>query len=81
MTHPDNFQCFIKCYRDNLLKALGLYPQEYPWPESQIDQVMQRMTIAIERGSFNKDSHAFKMTCKELKIKHTYKDIKNFISL
>jgi hypothetical protein len=79
--HPGNFQCFIDIYKEKLIEARKSYPEMYSWPDSETDLVFARMTKAIERGSFNKDSHAFKATCKELKIKHTYKAIQDFISL
>jgi hypothetical protein len=79
--HPGNFQCFLDVYREKLLEARKRHPETYAWPDSELDAVFERMTKAIERGSFNKDSHAFKATCKTLKIKHTYKAIKEFISL
>ena len=79
--HDGNLQCFIDLYRENLIKCVTQYPDEYSWPISELDNVIARMKNAIERGRFNKDSRAFKLTCKELKIKHTYKAIKDFITL
>jgi hypothetical protein len=79
--HPGNLQCFLDCYYQNLLKARREYPKDYAWPDSEMSVVFNRMTKAIKVGSFNKDSHAFKWTCKELKINHTYKAIREFISL
>jgi hypothetical protein len=80
-THPGNLQCFLDVYKENLLKQIRENPQDYAWDVSQFDEVFSRMAKAIERGSFNKDSKAFKATCKELKIKHTYTAIREFISL
>lgn len=79
--HPGNFQCFLDIYKENLIKEVQNNPNEYAWSLDQLETVFSRMSSAIERGSFNKDSKAFKNTCKELKIKHTYKDIENFICL
>ena len=79
--HPGNFECFLEVYAEKLKEARQKYPHDYCWPDSQHDFVLQRMRVAIARGTFNKDSHAFKATCKELKIKHTYKAIQEFISL
>lgn len=78
--HPGNFECFLEVYAEKLKEALKLHPEEYAWPESELPKVLERMRAAIERGTFNKDGHAFKAACKELKIKHTYKAIKEFIS-
>lgn len=79
--HSGNLNTFLEVYRENLIKCVTQYPDEYVWPISEIERVMDRMENAIVRGSFNKDTRAFKLTCKELKIKHTYKAIKDFISL
>jgi hypothetical protein len=79
--HPGNLQCFLDCYRENLKIALELFPEEYHWSFKDFDSVILKMNAAIERGSFNKDSRAIKATCKQLKINHTYKAIKEFISL
>lgn len=79
--HSGNFECFIDVYTEKLKQARIKYPNNYQWPDSEFNTVIARMRTAIEKGSFNKDSHAFKMTCKELKIKHTYTAIKEFISL
>jgi hypothetical protein len=79
--HPGNFECFLEVYAEKLREALKLHPEQYSWPESELPKVLERMRAAIERGTFNKDGYAFKATCKELKIKHTYKAIQEFISL
>ncbi len=79
--HPGNLQCFLDCYYKNLVKARREFHEEYAWPDSELETVFEHMASAIEKGSFNKDSRAFKATCKELKIKHTYTAIKEFISL
>ena len=79
--HPGNLQAFLDVYKEQLHKAVKERPEEYLWSMSEFDAVFERMSKAIERGSFNKDSSAFKLTCKELGIKHTYTAIKEFISL
>ena len=66
-------------YAKNLELAHAKYPNEYMYPALEIPYVLLRMNAAIDNMSFNKDSHAWKMTCKELGIKHTYKAIKEFI--
>lgn len=80
-THPGNLQCFLDEYRTQLKLAVESRPEDYAWPISDFDIVFERMSRAIERGSFNKDSEAIKKTCKSLGIKHTYSAIKEFISL
>jgi hypothetical protein len=63
---------FMSVYERHLRAAHTSCPEQYKWPLSELPQVLQRMRIAIQKGSMNKDSHAFKATCKELGIKHTY---------
>ena len=55
-------------------------PEDYTWPDSELQSVITRMNQAIDRMTFNKDSESFKRTCKELGIKHTYKAIKDFLN-
>ncbi len=75
----NNRDLFKRTYLKNLAIAHVAHPDQYAWPLSELDTVSQRMFAAIDKGSFNKNSHAFKMTCKELKIKHTYRDIETFL--
>lgn len=77
MTNRDIFK---KTYSEKLKYCRENYPVQYCWPIEDLPLVTERMLSALDRGSFNKDSIAFKMTCKELKIKHTYKAIKEFIN-
>lgn len=74
-----NFELFISEYRKQLAAAIVEHPDEYRYPISELDAVMGRMSKAIASKSFNKDSRAFRATCKALKIKHTYRDIETFI--
>jgi hypothetical protein len=74
-----NRETFKAEYKKQLKIAREKYPDLYLCPMTEFDAVFDRMTVAIEKGSFNKDSHAFKATCKALKIKHTYRDIEMFL--
>jgi hypothetical protein len=74
-----NLRLFCDTYRYYLAKAHNDYPQEYCWPREQLQTVGDKMCAAIERGSYNKDSRAFRDTCRELNIKHTYTAINAFI--
>ena len=47
-THPCNLQCFLDCYKLNLLIAKKLYPNDYRWLDSELDAVLERMNKAIE---------------------------------
>lgn len=80
-TSREQFQRFIGVYKEELEKSVRACPDDYAWALSDIDTVLERMTRAIERGSFNKDTPAFRRTCKQLGIKHTYKAINDFITL
>ncbi len=75
----DNKELFKSMYKAKLHEAHFAAPHMYVWPISEFDDVVERMNKAIDKGSFNKDSLAFKMTCKALKIKHTYRDIECFL--
>ena len=79
--HPGNFECFIEVFTQKLLRFLETHPQDYAYSKEQLPILMPRFRESIKTGNFNKDGHAIKATCKELKIKHTYKAIKEFISL
>lgn len=66
-------------YFKNLALCRAKHPDDYAWPDSELENVIRRMSSAIDKMSFNKDSHAWKLTCKELGIKHTYQAIKQYI--
>ena len=61
---------FMAVYERHLRAAHTANPSEYCW----------RMRDAIARGSMSKDSPAFKATCKELGIKHTYTAIREYLA-
>lgn len=75
-----NKDLFKKVYRDELLKAHTKNPKDYSWSLNEFDEVLKRMYSAIDRLSFNKDSAAFRSTCKALGIRHTYNDIERFLN-
>lgn len=75
-----NRQFFKTIYMIELKKSHEQKPGRYAWPEGELMEVFGRMCTAIDKGSFNKDSDAFKRTCKVLGIKHTYRDIESFIN-
>lgn len=66
-------------YAANLKKSVVEFPTEYLWPIGDLPVVLTRMYQSIDKMSFNKDSRAWKSTCKELNIKHTYQAIAEFI--
>jgi hypothetical protein len=70
---------FIDIYTRNLRESQQADPKSYAWPAEELPDVVKRMTAAILRGSFNKDGRAFRATCRELGIKHTYLDIECYL--
>jgi hypothetical protein len=74
-----NLDIFLDAYKEQLRLSHQNNPEQYVWPLSELETVFNRMKQAIQKGSYNKDSSAFKATCKELKIKHTYLAIDCFI--
>lgn len=75
-----NLDLFCDTYAHFLKEAHANYPSDYGFPASELPAVIDRMIAAIKRGTFNKDGRAFKLTCKHLKIDHTYKAITAFIT-
>ena len=74
-----NQKIFLEEYKKQLIISITNNPENYSWSIDTLEEVFGRMKVAIIRGSFNKDSQAFKNTCKALKIKHTYRDIETFL--
>lgn len=52
----------------------------YRWPASDAPNVAAKMREAWERGTGSKDGDAFKATCKQLGISHTYKAINAYLA-
>lgn len=75
----NNLDKFMEVYTRRLAEALMNEPHNYVWPASELPTVLAKMRNAFIRKSFNKDGYAIKMTCRELKIKHTYRDIETFL--
>lgn len=75
----NNLKTFLVYYEKNLYLSVQRYPEDYDYPISEVPEVFARMAAAIQNGTFNKDSRAIKLTCKQLGIKHTYKAIEEFI--
>jgi hypothetical protein len=75
----NNRELFKSTYAIELEASYRANPDAYSCTIHDLVEVLDRMYKAIDRGSFNKDSQAFKNTCKQLKIKHTYRDIETFL--
>ncbi len=69
---------FTEVYEEGLRKAHA--EGKYSWPAENITLVRDKMMLAVQNGSFNKDGPAFAYACKKLGIKYTYKAIAEFIS-
>lgn len=74
-----NLDFFKFLYSENLKKNYFNNPSEYSFREDELTCVVERMTSAIDRMSFNKDTKSFKDTCKHLGIKNTYSSILEYI--
>jgi hypothetical protein len=76
----DRFDKFWQVYAEELALAVTKYPDRYAWTNTlDVPIVVNRMTAAYVKGSYNKDSPAFKATCKRLGIKYTYSGIKSWM--
>jgi hypothetical protein len=76
--NEDNFKLFVSAYKIMLEDELKKNSQAYAYGIDQLDLVVERMTNAFKKGSFNKDGNAIKRTCKHLGIAHTYKAMNAF---
>lgn len=70
---------FMKVYGPMLEQSVRLHPEEYGYPLESVPTVLARMRIALTTRTYNKDSRAFRETCKVLNIKHTYAAINRYI--
>lgn len=71
---------FMAVYERHLRAAHAEHPDEYRYSAEEIPAVLVRMRAAIARGSMSKDSVAFRRTCKELGIAHTFKAIAAYLA-
>lgn len=72
-------ETFFTEYAKQLEIAMRDFPDDY-MPGIALTTILERMKIALQKGSYNKDSRSFKATCKALGIKHTYTAINSFIA-
>ena len=76
-----NKEKFAEVYLSKLKEAVEKRPKDYAAIKGREFEVAQKMLAAIECGSANKEGYAFKETCKELKIKHTYQGIQAYLGI
>lgn len=77
--NEDRLAKFAEVYERQLREAVTNYPDEYYWPVENVPIVAAKMIAAVRRDNYNKDSRAFKATCKELGIKFTYTAIREYL--
>jgi len=73
-----NFQIWSRVYAKHLKAAMAEHPEMY-LPGLDSAEVAAKMNAAFFTGTASKDGEGVKRTCRELKIKHTYKAINAFI--
>lgn len=71
--NKENYDNFVGKFTEVLTAN---YSEKYLKP---LDETLRNCIYSLLKGEFNKDTESFKQTCKALKIKHTYKAIKEFI--
>ena len=76
----DKIDQWMEVYEQKLVESHAKHPELYAYPANEIPFTVHRMRGAFKRGSYNKDSHAIKATCKHFGVKHTYKAIKSFLN-
>ena len=57
------------------------YPDDYFFKADYVPTVVEKMMAGVRRGSFNKEGRAFAATCRDLGIKHTYKAIREYLTV
>ncbi len=67
---PNN-QLFRATYTEALAECVRTKPELYAWPIENVPTVAGRMFAAMDGGTFNHDSAAYKLTAKRLGIKPT----------
>lgn len=75
----ENLDKWMEVYEQKLVESHAKHPELYAYPANEIPFTVHRMRGAFEKGSYNKDSHAIRATCKHFHIQHTYKAIKSFL--
>ena len=81
--NPSALASFGDAYRVALADVRNdpKHAADYAWPVCECGIVVaDRMLAAIERGTYNHDSPAFRLTCKRLGIKGSRKAIEAFLA-
>lgn len=75
---PEHQARFRTIYTESLREAVFEYPDKYYWPVENVPVVAAKMFAALDKGTFNHDSPAFRKTVKALGIKPTRTAILNY---
>jgi hypothetical protein len=73
-------QEFVDLYTNRLEQAVTEHPEDYGFPISKAPVIAFKMLKALERNSYNKESRALKMICKEMGVAYTYSAINAFFA-
>lgn len=76
-----NVEKFFSVYSEKLRETVLENPKDYCWPVENVPVVVERMKNAALSKSFGWDSLSFKKTCKEIGIKHQYKEIIKYLEV
>lgn len=80
-----SLETFITEYAKQLDRVIkedeSLPPEEreYYYDSDRVPGVVEKMKVAIAKGSFNKDGKAIRATCKVLGVPYTYAGIAAFV--
>ena len=74
--NENNYVLFKDTFARILKEEMQLNPEMYL---KDYDTTLNNCLYALLKSVFNKDTESFKRTCKEIKVKYTYKAIKEFI--
>jgi hypothetical protein len=85
-TNEANYKEFVAVYTEQLERVYGndagymAMLARMPEGRNTIEGLAIRMTAGLLSGAANKDGDAIKGTCKQLKIKQTYKAIREYLT-
>ena len=74
--NENNYVLFKDTFARILKEEMQLNPEMYL---KDYDTTLNNCLYALLKCVFNKNTESFKRTCKEIKVKYTYKAIKEFI--
>ncbi len=63
---------FVQVYARVLERDIATHPSQYRFMRPDVHLIVTKVRADLERGSYNKDAHTIRATCRELKIACTY---------